>query len=67
MLTNITTDEGTPPDKAIPQARGMALEGGEAVKLYASEIARKVDMLNQQIEALQAALTEHKELLRDGV
>ena len=66
MLTNATTDEGKLPDKAIPLARGMALEGGEAVKLYAPEIARKIRMLNRQMELLQAALTEHGELLREG-
>lgn len=53
------------PNKSTPPTRDMLLEGKEAMKLYVAEIGRKIDALGKQIDLLQEAFTERKQLLRE--
>lgn len=50
-------------NKSTPPTRDASLEGEEAMRLYAAELGRKIDALNEQIGLLQAAFAERKRLL----
>lgn len=50
---------------SAPYARGMSLEGAEALELYLAEIARNLDAIDQHLTLLQTTFAERQELLRE--
>jgi len=47
------------------QRARMAVEGGDALDLYARRIARNLNDLNEQVLLLREACVEHAKLLRE--
>ena len=52
-------------EKAATQRSGMAVEGEEAVELYARQITRNLTELEEQVSLLREVCARTEKLLRD--
>lgn len=70
---SVTDDKDKTPRRQGPtlaqrpaQRTRMAVEGGDALDLYARQIARNLSDLEQQVLLLREACAEHAKLLREA-